>query len=283
MKPALLRLAVALGLAAGPAAAAGPERVIAIGGSVTEIVFALGEGDRLVGRDSTSTFPAEARALPDFGYMRALSPEGVLAVGPDLILADADAGPPEAVAAIEASAVRFVRLPSERSPEGVAARIRAVAAALDQPEAGAALAAEVEGAIRAAASLGAEEPARRRAIFLLSVEGGRLMAAGEDTGADAMLQLAGAENALEGFAGYKPVSAEAVLSAAPEVVVMMDRGGDHGATPEAVFALPGLVGTPAAERQALVRMDGLFLLGFGPRTAAAVTALHDAIYPAKEG
>lgn len=296
MSPARLRRAVvALAIAAWPAAAAeparapehapghatahAPERVIAIGGSVTEIVFALGAGDRLVGRDSTSTFPVEARALPDFGYMRALSPEGVLAVGPDLILADADAGPPEAVAAIEASAVPFLRLPSERSAEGVAARIRAVAAALDEAEAGAALAAEVEGEIRAAAARGAAEPAPRRAIFLLSVEGGRLMAAGADTGADAMLRLAGAENALEGFAGYKPVSAEAVLGAAPEVVVMMDRGGDHGATPEAIFALPGLVGTPAAERQALVRMDGLFLLGFGPRTGAAVTALHDAIYP----
>lgn len=267
-------------LAAGAAAASEAEgdRVLAIGGAVTEIVYALGEGDRLIGRDSTSTFPPEATALPDLGYMRALSPEGVLSVGPDLILADADAGPPEAVAAIEAASVPFVEVPAEESAAGVAARIRTVAHALGVDEAGETLAARVEAEIRAAEQAAAVETPRR-AIFVLSVEGGRLMAAGEGTGADAMLRLAGAENALSGFEGYKPVSAEAVLAAAPEVVVMMDRAGSHGADAETVLSVSGLAGTPAAEAGALVRMDGLFLLGFGPRTGAAVAELHRALYP----
>lgn len=158
-----------------------------------------------------------------------------------------------------------------------------VADALGVEAAGRALAAEVEGNIRAAEAKAAAVPERRRAIFLLSVEGGRLMAAGAGTGADAMLALAGAENALTGFDGYKPVSAEAVLAAAPEVVVMMDRGGDHGASAAEVFALPGLTGTPAAATGALVRMDGLFLLGFGPRTPEAIVALHRALYPGGAG
>jgi iron complex transport system substrate-binding protein len=271
---------LALGvLALAGAARADETRVLAIGGAVTEIVYALGEGDRLVGRDSTSTFPPEALALPDLGYMRALSPEGVLSVGPELVLADADAGPPEAVAAIEAASVEFVEVSSDESAEGVAAKIRTVAGALGVDGAGEALAIEVEAEIRDAAALAAEVPERRRAIFVLSVEGGRLMAAGEGTGAAAMLRLAGAENALGGFEGYKPVSAEAVLAAAPEVVVMMDRGGDHGASAEELFAVSGLAGTPAAEAGALVRMDGLLLLGFGPRTGEAVDALHHALYP----
>jgi iron complex transport system substrate-binding protein len=267
-----------IALASAGAAAADGERVLSIGGSVTEIVYALGQGDRLIGRDSTSTFPPEALALPDLGYMRALSPEGVLSVGPDLILADADSGPPEAVAAIEAASVAFVEVPSDESAAGVGKKIRTVAQALGVDDAGEALAERVEGEIRRAEAAAAV-PERRRAIFLLSVEGGRLMAAGAGTGADAMLGLAGAENALAGFEGYKPVSAEAVLAAAPEVVVMMDRGDGHAAAPEQVFALPGLAGTPAAAAGALVRIDGLFLLGFGPRTAAAVDALHRALYP----
>lgn len=268
---------------AGPAAAADPARILSIGGSITEIVYALGQGDRLVGRDSTSTFPPEAQALPDLGYMRALSPEGVLSAAPDLILADADAGPPEAVAAIRAASVPYVEVPSDESAPGVAAKIRRVAEALGTPAAGETLATQVETAIEAAAASGAAELEKRRAIFLLSVEGGRLMAAGEGTGADAMLHLAGAENALSGFRGYKPVSAEAVLAAAPDAVVMMDRAGEHGATPEEVFALSGLAGTPAAEAGALIRMDGLFLLGFGPRTGAAVEALHAALYAPDHG
>lgn len=277
-----LALAVAPFLGGGAGAAAEPVRVISIGGAVTEIVFALGEGERLAARDSTSTFPPAATALPDLGYMRALSPEGVLSTGPDLILADGDAGPPEAVAAIEAATVPFVRVPAGTTARAVAEKIRVVAAALGAESRGDALAAETEADIFAAAAA-AQTAEPRRAVFLLSVEGGRLMAAGEGSSADAMLRLAGAENALSGFRGYKPVSAEALLAAAPEVVVTMDRGGDHGVSADALFALPGLVGTPAAERRALVRMDGLFLLGFGPRTAEAVTALHRAIYPPADG
>ncbi len=275
IRPLALGLILAAIAGTGAGAGAAPERVLAIGGAITEIVYALGQQDRLIGRDSTSTFPPEARALPDLGYMRALSPEGVLSAGPDLILADADAGPPEAVAAIEAASVPYVEVPSDESPEGVAEKIRVVAGALGVPEEGAALAGRVEAAIRAA--MQAAAPTHPRAIFLLSVEGGRLMAAGSGTGAEAMLRLAGAENALTGFDGYKLVSAEAVLEAAPEVVVMMDRDGDHGAAAGTVFALPGLAGTPAAEAGRLVKMDGLFLLGFGPRTAEAVTALRRAL------
>ena len=181
IRPAMIRfgaLVLLLGGTAGGVEAA-PERVLAIGGSITEIVYALGQSDRLIGRDSTSTWPPEALALPDLGYMRALSPEGVLSVAPDLILADVDSGPPEAVAAIEAASVAYVEVPSDESPEGVARKIEVVADALGVPAEGAALAGRVEAEIRAAAD--APAPTHPRAIFLLSVEGGRLMAAGGGT------------------------------------------------------------------------------------------------------
>ncbi|MER2507922.1 MAG: ABC transporter substrate-binding protein, partial [Amaricoccus sp.] len=145
IRPAMIRfgaLVLLLGGTAGGVEAA-PERVLAIGGSITEIVYALGQSDRLIGRDSTSTWPPEALALPDLGYMRALSPEGVLSVAPDLILADVDSGPPEAVAAIEAASVAYVEVPSDESPEGVARKIEVVADALGVPAEGAALAGRV--------------------------------------------------------------------------------------------------------------------------------------------
>lgn len=276
--------AVALALAlAGPAGAEPAEPVLALGGSVTEIVYLLGQGGRLVGRDTTSVYPDEARALPDVGYLRALSPEGVLSVGPGLIIAEADAGPPETVAALEAASVRMVSVPEATDAAGVGAKIRAVAGALGVAEEGAALAAQVEAEITAAATLAAAEPVKRRAVFVLSAEGGRLLAAGAGTGAAAMLALAGAENALSGFEGYKPVSDEAVAAAAPEVVVMMARGGAHDISADALFALPALSTSPAAEKGALVRLDGLHLLGFGPRTGQAVADLHRALYPAAGG
>ncbi|HEY4193548.1 MAG TPA: ABC transporter substrate-binding protein, partial [Mesorhizobium sp.] len=72
-------------------------KIASIGGSITEIVFALGEQDRLVARDSTSVYPQEAFKLPDVGYMRQLSPEGVLSVDPSGILALQGSGPKEAI------------------------------------------------------------------------------------------------------------------------------------------------------------------------------------------
>jgi iron complex transport system substrate-binding protein len=272
---------VVLLAAAGVRAATADEatRIVAIGGAVTEIVFALGEADRLVARDSTSTWPPEATALPDVGYMRALSAEGVLSVTPDLVIAEAGAGPAETIALLQAASVLFVTVPDAIDGPGILARIEAVALALGVPEKGAALAAEVEAELAAAAALAAHTPLpRKRVLFVLSAQGGRLMAAGTGTAADGIIRMAGGVNAVDGFAGYKTLTDEAAAVARPDVILMMDRSGDHAAANADLFALPALAGSPAAESRAVVRMDGLLLLGFGPRTGEAAAALNSALY-----
>src|SRR5690606_33260117 len=108
-------------------------RVITLGGSVSEIAVALGAGDRLVARDTTSTFPEAIQSLPDVGYIRALSPENILALDPSLIVAEGDAGPPEAVEVLKAAGIPFVLVPEATDPVGVLAKISAVAQALDLP------------------------------------------------------------------------------------------------------------------------------------------------------
>jgi len=110
-----------------------------------------------------------------------------------------------------------------------------------------------------------------------------VMAGGEGSSADAILRLAGAENAATGFSGYKQMTDEAVLEAAPDVIVMMDRDGDMAVTDADVQAHPALGATPAARAGAVIRMDGMLLLGFGPRTPEAVEALHAALYAPAEG
>ncbi|RBO52586.1 hemin ABC transporter substrate-binding protein [Rhodovulum sp. BSW8] len=260
-------------LAALPAQAA--DRVVSLGGAVTEIVAALGEADRLVARDTTSSWPEAVTALPDVGYVRRLSAEGVLSVAPDLILAEEGAGPPEAVDLLKSAAIPFVVVPDGYDRDAVAAKIEAVAGALDVPEKGAALAAEVGRALDAAAAEAAEGPARR-VLFVLSVQGGRLLASGRGTAADGIIRLAGGVNAVDAFEGYKPLTDEAVAQAAPEVILMMAREGAEDLAAE-VLALPAVRTTPAAASGALVSMDGLYLLGFGPRTAQAVRDLSDAL------
>lgn len=276
--------ALTLGLAMGLALpAAAKERVLALGGAVTEIVVALGAEDRLAGRDTTSTYPARIEALPDVGYLRRLAPEGVLALAPDLILADASAGPPETMQVLTAAGVHLVPVPGEASAQGVLAKIRTVAQALDLTREGEALSAKVQQGFDAAAAASAVSGAKKRVLFVLSLQGGRVMAAGSGTEAQGILQLAGAENAVQGFAGYKQLTDEAVLAAAPDVILMMDREGAQSVGADEIRAQPALAATPAGRAGALVRMDGMLLLGFGPRTPEAVLALHQALYPAPGG
>lgn len=256
------------------------QRVIALGGSVTEIVAALDQGKLLVARDSTSTYPESVLALPDVGYVRALSPEGVLSIAPDLIIAEGGAGPAEAIEVLRGASVPFVSVPEGYDGAAILAKIDAVADALQVPDAGAALSAAVAADLETAASLAATRTDRQRVLFILSMQGGGIMAAGSGTSADGIITLAGAQNAMTGFQGYKPVSNEAIITAAPDVILMMDRDGDHAALNSELFAHPAIVTTPAAASQSVIRMDGLYLLGFGPRTGQAALDLAGLIYSA---
>lgn len=254
------------------------DRIVSIGGSITEIIYALGEQDRLVARDTTSSFPATAEELPDVGYMRALSPEGVLSVDPTLIIAEAGSGPPETVQVLTGANVPFVTIPDGYDRPSVEAKILAVAQALGVPDAGRALADDVDAQF---ASLETQVTTPLRVLFILSANGGRIMASGENTGADGIITLAGGINAVSGFDGYKQLTDEAIAMAAPDVIVMMDRDGDHATEDADLWAHPALSTTPAAHTQSIVRLNGLLLLGFGPRTPEAAAQLHAALYGAE--
>lgn len=253
--------------------------VLSIGGSVTEIVAALGQQHRLKARDTTSSYPVEVTNLPDVGYMRSLSPEGVLSVGPSLILSEEGAGPPEALDVIRAADVPFVEVPDALTADGILRKIKVIGAALGVSERADALVAEVETAL-AAALADAERPAHEKArvMFVLSTQGGKINASGTGTAADALIRMAGGVNAVTEYEGYKQITDEAVGLAAPDVILVMDRGGDHGAADDELFEMPSIKLTPAAGTRSVIRMDGLLMLGFGPRTAEAVRRLNDALY-----
>jgi iron complex transport system substrate-binding protein len=281
----ILRVATILMLVApvfSPAAVRAGEpasRVIAAGGVVTEIAYALGRQDLLVGVDTTSQFPAEAlKAKPDIGYVRALSAEGILSLKPDLVLAIEGAGPPDALKLVSEAKVRIVTLPEDLTETGVVRRIRLAGAALGAEQAAGLLAAGVEAGFTALARQRETIVHRKRVLFVLSLQNGRALVGGRNTSAAAMIALAGGTNAAEAVVGFKPLSDEGLIAAAPDLIVMMQRA-EHAASADEVFALPAFQAVPAAKTRALVAMDGLFLLGFGPRTPEAAQKLMRAIYP----
>jgi iron complex transport system substrate-binding protein len=265
------------GKAAGPA-----QRVVSIGGDITEIIYALGKGDSIVAIDTTSHYPPEAAATKkSVGYMRALSTEGVLSTNPDLIIASGSAGPPEVVAALKASSIPLIEIKTEETPDGVARKIEIVADALGVKAAGDKLALQVKAEFESVAAKRTKVAKPIRALFVLANQGGRIIAAGEKTAAAAMFELAGAENAVKGVEGYKPLNDESAVTAAPDVIVVMLRsdGANAGQMAKDISTMQGLGSTPAAKTGRIIEVDGSYVLQFGPRAASAAADLMGRFYP----
>jgi iron complex transport system substrate-binding protein len=253
-------------------------RVVSIGDSITEIVYALGEEGRLVGRDSTSTYPDAASKLPDVGYMRALSPEGVLSINPTAIIAVEGSGPKETIEVLKKASVPFVFVPEKYTAASVAEKIRTVGKALGADAKAEKLAKQVEADLAVAQAETKEITARKRVLFILSAKDGKIMGSGTKTAANGIIELAGAENAITEFEGYKPLTDEGIITAKPDVILVMDRGGDHAAANAALLINRAIAATPAGEAKNIVRMNGQLLLGFGPRAAKAAHDLARAVY-----
>jgi iron complex transport system substrate-binding protein len=278
-------IAVVAVLAAVPAGAselrhAQAKRIVSVGGALTEIVYALGLQDRLVGIDTTSLYPPEAlRQKPNVGYMRQLSAEGVLGLNPELILATEGSGPKETLAVLSEAKVPIVTVPEQFSEDGILERIRIVARELGADARGACLSEAVAKDLAAMRKLREKVGDKRRVMFVISFVNGRAMVAGRKTAAHEIIALAGATNAIEGYDGYKPLSDEAIVAAKPDVILVMQRGQDSMSS-ETIFANAAFALTPAAKDKSFIAMDGLYLLGFGPRTAAAARDLAISLYPA---
>lgn len=272
------------GLLAPWAMAAAP-RIVSVGGAITETIYALGAQGLLVGADTTSLYPTAARALPSVGYARTLSAEGLLSLAPTLVLASDEAGPATVLRQLEAAGVSVRVLDSHDSIDGVAERTQQVGEVIGRADAGRALAEQIRreavAARQRAATLAG--PRRPRVLFVLAHSMSQVRVAGQRTAADAMLQLAGATNALAGFDGYKPLNPESAVAAAPDVLLVTDQGLEAAGGIDGFLRAPGLAVTPAGRARRVVSLDALWLLGFGPRLPSAITALADGVHGAMKG
>jgi iron complex transport system substrate-binding protein len=252
-------------------------RIVTLGSDVTEIVYALGEGERIIAVDRGSRFPEATATKLNVGYRRRLAAEGVVSLGADLILAAEDIGPPEVVEVLRELNVPIVFVPEDNSGEGIRRKIEIIAEALAREERGETLAAQVIENLEQARALTADIPAeeRKKVVFFHGII--RLTAAGNSTAADAIIKLAGGLNPMDEVSGYKAASEERLVELAPDVILMMSDG-NGGPTPDEVFSNRALAATPAGRTRSLIVLDGAYMIGFGPRTADAVRDLAAALY-----
>ncbi|MGL4996718.1 MAG: heme/hemin ABC transporter substrate-binding protein [Deefgea sp.] len=247
-------------------------RVVSLGGPLTEIVYALNAGNRLVAVDQSSVYPAAANQLPKVGYYRQFSVEGVLSAKPDLILASDQAGPPEALEQLRRMGRRVVILPSGSTMPDLEKRIYGVAAALGLRDDGRKMVTDLQKQVAALS----QKSNQTRALMLMSRTGAP-EGAGKNTSADSMMNLAGMSNVLAKQQGYKPLSQESLAALRPDVIITTTRSVESLGGIDKLLASPGLSQSPAAKQKRILVMDDLLLLGFGPRLPEALTELKQLV------
>ena len=251
-------------------------RIAVAGGSITEIIYLLGYEERLVGVDLTSNFPEAATDLPSVGYVRNLSVEGLLSLQPTLILGEDDMGPPAVLEQLENAGVVTKRVPESHDANGIIEKIECVASLLDVPSSESVP--SLQQVRTAAAQLekaSAEQTNNVRVALLLSLNSGAPVAAGDNTSGGGFLRMVGATNVFAEVDGWKPVSPEFIAAADPDVIVVPTRGADAIGGIKGVVAHPSLRATKASLNDRIVILDGMAMLGFGPRTLQ--TALEFAL------
>lgn len=249
-----------------------PKRIVTLGAGVTETVFALGLGDLVVGVDVSSLHPADAVRKPKVGYIRMTSAEGIASLTPDLVLAGSTLGPATVKTQLKSAGIRLELVDKPKNISGALERIRKIGELLDKKEMATQLINAINEKIESAKKH-QNADTKKRVLFVFVHGGTSVNVSGKNTAADVMIKLAGAENAVKSYDGYKPITAEALLAAKPDIVLATTRslkavGGEKG-----LWATPGLGLTPAGKNKKLVIIDDLKLLGFGPRTGDAVLEL----------
>lgn len=257
-------------------------RIIPLNGNVAETIYALGIGANIVATDLSALYPPEVIDLPKIGYQSQLSVESILSFEPTLVIGAEDAGPPEAIDQLRNAGVTVLILPQSNSAEGAIAEIRAIGAALGVPDAGNSIATSVEQTIAEARTLSASIEPKVRVAFLYVRGAGTQLIAGSNNQADAVVSAAGAINvgAEIGIQGYQPITPEALVQAAPDIILVMQMGLETTGGLDALLAIPGVAQTPAAESGNIIAFNDLYLLGFGPRIGDAIYDLTLAFYPA---
>lgn len=246
-------------------------RVTIAGGSLTEIVYLLEQENKLVAVDITSNFPEEAKQLPSIGYVRALSAEGVLSLSPSLILGEDDTGPPTVMEQLSRVGIQIEIIPEENSTDGIIKKVKCVAEILGVDENTKDKTLAILNADAKELKLLTEMNKKEspKVMFILSMESGSPTVGGRDTSADGLIKMTGAVNVMDSFEGWKPVSTEAIIQAKPDFILISERGLNSFGSIEKLGQHPSLVFTPAAKNNNIIAMDGMAMLGFGPRTISS--------------
>ena len=252
-------------------------RIIVLNEAIAEIVVSLGMQDFIIGRDATTTL-ASLADVEEVSNGHDISAESVLSLRPSVVIGDTRTGPPEALQQLRAAGVAVLVAPEVWTLSDLPSRVEMIAGALGIPRAGDRLVDLTQRAIDdALRGVGAYADVLRVAFLYVRGTASVYLLGGTGSGADELVAATGAVDvgALNGLSAFTPLTAEAIVQADPDVLLVMTRGLDSVGGIDGLLALPGVSSTRAAATRAVIAVDDDLLLSFGPRTGALIARLAE--------
>jgi len=234
----------------------------------------LGGGDRVVGRDETSSAP-EISGAPIVTSSHEINVESVLGVTPDLVLIDASSGPQEAIDSIRSAGITVVEVPEAWTIAEIAPKVEAIGSAIGAP---------VEAITYVAGLTAASEqmslaPTPKVAFLYVRGTSAIYLLGGEGSGADSLIRESGGTDvgAQAELGPFTPLTAEEIVRLNPDVLLVMTKGLESVGGIDGLVELPGVAQTKAAATRAVIEVDDTLLLSFGPRTGDLINAMNEAL------
>ncbi|MFZ4757415.1 MAG: heme/hemin ABC transporter substrate-binding protein [Burkholderiaceae bacterium] len=273
-----LTLIASMGARVSPAAEPA-ERWIVPNSYVAEIVVALGGAARIVATGGGTDHITELKGVPRLPGFRQTSAEPMLSLAPTRLVASNEWTVPQVLEQMRAAGVKVDLLDPEQTPAGVERRIRAVARLMGREAAGESLAAGFRTELAEVRALVARQSRRPRALFVLAGGGRPTLVGGRGTNVAALLELAGAANVADGIEGFKVMSVEAMVEAAPEFILTNREGTVTSDGVPVALKAPGAQATPAGREGRLITVGNEYLQGMGILTPRGVKALAVQMHP----
>ncbi len=255
-------------------------RIVTLNGDINEVVYALGLGDAVVGNDVSATFPPETLDLPKIGYQRTLNAEGILSLGPTLVIGNEQAGPPEVIAQVRDAGVPVAILPDETTLAGAVRKVVMVGEVLGVADRAAELAARIEAEVAAAGALVSDGVEPPRIAFVYARGPDILFLAGRDTPSASLVRAAGGidAGAEAGLVDFTPLTAEGLAAANPDWLILTVDGLESVGGIDGLLNIPGVAQTAAGQHRRVLAFDDLAFLGLTPRVGKVLESLIASLY-----
>ncbi|SIN80001.1 heme/hemin ABC transporter substrate-binding protein [Algoriphagus halophilus] len=255
------------------------KKIITAGGTITEMVNALGHGDEIIATDLTSTYPEAMKELPSIGYRNQIKAEGILAFGPDLVLIEEGYLNADVITQLKAAQVELEVFTKPKSIAETKILITALSEFFQEEDKGLQLISEIEDDLEQLNGFLATQDRKPKALFVMARGPETLFMAGEKTFASEMFKLAQLESTATGFDEFAPLSPESLPTLNPDFIVLFTSGVQSLGGWEGLSKIQGMDQTTAFQKNRVISMDGHYLSSFGPRVGKAALDLAKAARP----